>query len=86
MTSVDYLAIPDGHETEKHLEFWASQAERDDLDNAMLVVWDIGLWRQASEHMSDDEREAAADAILRAARGINDGELKVDPQQLRWWR
>ncbi|MFY1686575.1 hypothetical protein [Plantactinospora sp. WMMB782] len=46
------------------------------LDQALLAVYRYGNWKQATLRMTDDQREAAADAVQRAG---------YDNPHVRWW-
>ena len=47
-----------------------------DLDAALLAIFRHGDWRNATLHMTDEQREAAASAVERA------GEMGL---LVRWW-
>jgi hypothetical protein len=83
-------SIPDGHETEKKLEFWADQTELEALDGAMFSVWLHGKWRWLTRNMTSDEKEAAANAVYRHHVALTDHTEDdaggLDPLALRWWR
>lgn len=57
-----------------------------DLDGAMYRVWRHGDWRAVTVPMSDEERDAAADAVLRHDANISADHDSPDPFELRWWR
>ena len=79
----------DGHEVEKHLEFWAGQSELDALDAAMFAVWQFGSvhWRWLTEDMTTEEQEASANAVVRHHTAMTGDEAAgLDTLALRWWR
>lgn len=61
-------------------------AAGDVLDGAMHSVWLHGKWRWLTSKMSLEEREAAADAVLRYSASLYDDSKQLDPQSVRWWR
>lgn len=57
-------------------------------DEAWGTVWLHADWRYLTKQMSTPEREHAADAVARWMAKLDeaDGEVRTEPEELRWWR
>jgi hypothetical protein len=57
------------------------------LDGAMFQVWIAGDWPVVTAGMSPEERDAAADAVIRYDQAsFDDPANPLDVHALRWWR
>lgn len=64
---------------------WKALRADEALDGAFHSVWLHGKWRWLTSKMTTEEREAAADAVIR----YNTVHLDNDPldvHAIRWWR
>jgi hypothetical protein len=58
-------------------------------DEAWGSVWLHGDWKWLTQNMTTEQREHAADAVLRWMHGLDaiDGRpVREEPEDLRWWR
>lgn len=77
------------HEDELREAFATFLAAREPntLDGAMYLLARADTWQNVTVALPAGGREAMADAALRyEAQAIDDGEDRLDPRCVRWWR